>query len=452
MKASTNSGAIKNKLKRVFKWFYPGMHVKRWVLLIILGLLILIGGVLLFFLDWTVLLRIKSALQYLFAQLPFSPLADPWREIIALGFLIVAIALIIYGVKNLIESLVSVILPEHREKLADIVFEKRLPRKSVRIVAIGGGTGLSTLLRGIKRLPVEPTALVTVADDGGSSGRLRQELGILPPGDIRNCLVALSDTEPLMEDLFQYRFDEGPSLGGHNFGNIFIAALTKITGDFAQAVISASQVLRVKGRALPITLDDVTLRAEFEDGTVEEGETRIRQAGKKIKSLSLQPHDSHPLENVLELIRTADAIILGPGSLFTSVIPPLLQKEVTMAIKQSWATKIYVANIMTEHGETDGFTVSDHLSVLFSHAGGKICDYCLINKTPISAETLKRYSLEFAEPVKIDVEKVRALGVIPVVSDLAIEEQVVRHDPLKLAQSLWGLILKAKHKRSNVSL
>lgn len=438
---------IRDKLKSIFKWFYPGMHVKRWILIIILGLLILIGGVLLFFLDWTVLLRIKSALQYLFAQLPFSPLNDPWREIIALGFLIVAVTLIVYGVKKLIESLVSVILPEHRQKLADIVFEKRLPRKSLKIVAIGGGTGLSTLLRGIKQLPVEPTALVTVADDGGSSGRLRQELGILPPGDIRSCLVALSDTEPLMEDLFQYRFEEGPSLGGHNFGNIFIAALTKITGDFGQAVISASQVLRVKGKALPITLNDVTLRAEFEDGTIEEGETRIRQAGKKIKSLSLKPVDSQPLAEVLELIRTADAIILGPGSLFTSVIPPILQREVSMAIKESWATKIYVANIMTEHGETDDFTVSDHLRVLFSHAGSKTCDYCLINRASISEEALKRYRLELAEPVRIDTEKVRALGVIPVIADLAMEEQVVRHDPSKLAQSLWGVILKAKHRR-----
>lgn len=409
-----------------------------------LGLLILICAVILYFLDWMVLLKIKTALSYLFSQLPFSPLAEPWREIIATVLLIVSAALIVWGLSKLIESLVIVILPEHPEKLSEIVYEKRRGKKGFKIIAIGGGTGLSTLLRGLKLLPCEPLAVVTVADDGGSSGRLRKELGILPPGDIRNCLVALSDTEPLMEDLFQYRFEKGESLGGHNFGNIFIAALTQVTGDFGKAVLAASDVLRVKGQALPFTLDDVTLEAEFLDGTREEGETKIRETGKRIKKLYLKPGNTRPLPGLIDQIRAADVILIGPGSLFTSIIPPFLQPEVAEAVRNAKCPRIYVANIMTEHGETDGFSVSDHLKVLFEHAGGKVCDYCVISTSPISDEVLARYQEEQAEPVRVEAQSIKALGVVPILADLTKRDSVLRHDPEKLARVIWKLIMQRK--------
>ncbi|MGB9833620.1 MAG: gluconeogenesis factor YvcK family protein [bacterium] len=430
----------------MLRWLYPGMRVKRWILLMGLGLLILICAVILYFLDWMVLLKIKTALSYLFSQLPFSPLAEPWREIIATVLLIVSAALIVWGLSKLIESLVIVILPEHPEKLSEIVYEKRRGKKGFKIIAIGGGTGLSTLLRGLKLLPCEPLAVVTVADDGGSSGRLRKELGILPPGDIRNCLVALSDTEPLMEDLFQYRFEKGESLGGHNFGNIFIAALTQVTGDFGKAVLAASDVLRVKGQALPFTLDDVTLEAEFLDGTREEGETKIRETGKRIKKLYLKPGNTKPLPGLIDQIRSADVILIGPGSLFTSIIPPFLQPEVAEAVRNAKCPRIYVANIMTEHGETDGFSVSDHLKVLFEHAGGKVCDYCVISTSPISDEVLARYKEEQAEPVRVEAQSIKALGVVPILADLTKRDSVLRHDPEKLARVIWKLIMQRKRR------
>lgn len=442
---------IKERAKRSLRWLYPGMRVKRWILLMGLGLLILIAAVILYFLDWMVLLKIKMALSYIFSQLPFSPLAEPWREIIATFLLVIAVFLIAFGLSKLIESLVTVILPEHPEKLSEIVYEKRKGKRGFKVIAIGGGTGLSTLLRGLKLLPCEPLAVVTVADDGGSSGRLRKELGILPPGDIRNCLVALSDTEPLMENLFQYRFQKGESLGGHNFGNIFIAALTQVTGDFGKAVLAASDVLKVKGQALPFTLDDVTLEAEFVDGSSEEGETKIRNAGKRIKRLYLKPRNTKPLPGLIEYINSADLILIGPGSLFTSIIPPFLQPEVAEAVKKARCLRIYIANIMTEHGETDGFSVSDHLKVLFEHAGGKVCDYCIISTSPISLGILERYREEQAEPVKIDPGAIRALGVTPVLADLTKKDEILRHDPEKLAKMIWQFLTRRKRMETRIN-
>jgi len=423
------------------------MGVKRWLLLMGIGLVLLAGAVILYFLDWTVLLRIKNALMSFFATLPFSPLADPWREIIATVVLVGSLLLIFFGLRNLIDSIVNVILPEHPERLPEIIYAKRKGSKGLKFVTIGGGTGLSSLLRGIKLLPCEPQAIVTVADDGGSSGRLREELGILPPGDIRNCLVALSDTEPLMEDLFQYRFERGVSLGGHNFGNIFIAALTQVTGDFGQAVVAASQVLRVKGQVFPFTLDDVTLEAEFEDGTKEEGETSIRLAGKKIVRLSLKPPHPQVFQGLVDIINGADVIIIGPGSLYTSVIPPCLEPEVAQAIRNFSGPRIYITNIMTEHGETDHFSASDHLRVLFDHAGGKICDYCVISTSVIPPNILDKYKEEQSEPVKIDLDKIKEMGVTPVLGDITMKSSVLRHDPEKLARLLWGLVSQMPRKR-----
>jgi uncharacterized cofD-like protein len=437
----------RGRLASNLKWLYPGMHVKRWILIIVAGTVLLIFSMILFFLDWTVLITIKMFIQNLFAYLPIAPMADPWREIIALSILALSLFLIFFGGRKLVVSVLTAVLPEHAETLAEMVYAKRLRQKRLKVVAIGGGTGLATLLRGVKRLPVELTAIVTVSDDGGSSGKLRQELGILPPGDVRNCLVALSEAEPLMENLFQYRFAPDSSLGGHNFGNLFIAALTKTTGDFGKAVLGASQVLRVNGQVLPFTLDNVMLQADFVDGTQLSGETAIREAVKPIVRVRLVPEAIQPTPGILERITEADLILIGPGSLFTSLIPPFLQPNLAQAVRQARVPRIFVMNVMTEHGETDGCSAADHLEKLFQHAGGRVADYCLISNSPISEATLARYREESAEPVKIDLERVSTMGVKSLVVDLTAEGKTLRHDSAKLAQAIWAQALLSRRHR-----
>ncbi len=434
-------------LRSNLKWLYPGMHVKRWILLILAGLALLVLAIVLFFSDWLTLVRIKIFFQSLFAYLPFAPLSEPWREIIAMVVFTVAIILILYGGRQLVASVVTAIIPAHAEALVEMVFAKRLKGKKLKVVAIGGGTGLATLLRGIKKLPVELTAIVTVSDDGGSSGRLRQELGILPPGDVRNCLVSLSEAEPLMEDLFQYRFAPDSSLGGHNFGNLFIAALSKVTGDFGQAVLGASQVLRISGQVLPFTLDNVMLQATFTDGSQLEGETAIREAGKQIDQVRLVPDSTQPTPEVLLRIAQADLILIGPGSLFTSLIPPLLQPNLAQSLREAKAPRLLVMNVMTEHGETDGFSASGHLLQLFRHAGGKVVDYCLLSNTPISSETLARYREELAIPVQLDLAGIQSLGVTPLLADLTVEGKTLRHDSDKLARAVWRQVWSSRRRK-----
>ncbi|MBV8152290.1 MAG: YvcK family protein [Candidatus Eremiobacteraeota bacterium] len=341
--------------------------------------------------------------------------------------------------------IVGVLIPEGKDRIVDALFQTRL-RSGYRIVAIGGGTGLSTLLRGLKRRTLNLTAVVTVSDDGGSSGRLQKELGILPPGDVRNCLVALADDEALVTDLFRYRFHLGEGLSGHSFGNLFLAAMTGITGNFDAAVKESSRVLNVKGRVLPATLSVSRLVATMEDGGIVEGESAITASKRPIKKITLDPH-ALPLAEVIEAIRSADAIVLGPGSLYTSIVPNLLVDRIAREIEAASAVKIYVCNVMTQPGETDGFTASRHLEVMLEHADAKVCDYVVVNSEP-PRRLRDLYAEEGQVWIEPDVAGLAELGVKPVVADVIGETTNVRHDPEKLANVVIALIDDAIAERA----
>lgn len=326
----------------------------------------------------------------------------------------------------------------------------------LRVVAIGGGTGLSTLLKGLKRYVPAPdtirsaqaaeilidelSAVVTVSDDGGSSGRLRKEFNMLPPGDIRNCIVALSEDEALLSRLFQHRFSKGSGLEGHSFGNLFLAALTSITSDFAEAVRLSAEILFTRGHIFPATTSNVELEAIMEDGTRVRGETKITASKGRIKELVLVPPDVQPLPQTLEAIANADLITIGPGSLFTSLIPNLLVRGIPQAIIDSRATKVFVCNLMTQANESLGLSAGDHICALNQHAGGRIFDYALINRTPVSPELKAKYALEGASQIVADLDRIASLGVHPVLGNYLEEAGVARHATDQVARDLIALV------------
>ena len=314
-----------------------------------------------------------------------------------------------------------------------------------KIVAIGGGTGLSTMLRGMKKYTDNLTAIVTVADDGGGSGLLRQDLGMLPPGDIRNCILALAETEPIMEKLLRYRFTEG-SLSGQSFGNLFLAAMDGISENFEEAIKRVSDVLKVTGRVLPVTLNDVNIEAELENGDIVQGETKIGHAiadtNSRIKEVRLIPADADPLPEVIRAIYDADLIILGPGSLYTSITPNLIVKGVSEAILNSRALKVYVCNIMTQPGETDDMTAYQHAMALCGHAGGKIMDYCIVNKEKIPEHFIEKYKVDGSRAVEVNHIKFNLAGIKLIEGDFVKDcGEFVRHDYDKLAKTLADLLL-----------
>jgi uncharacterized cofD-like protein len=327
-----------------------------------------------------------------------------------------------------------------------------------RIVALGGGTGLSTLLRGLKehvvRRPDELAtaerpisdlaAIVTVTDDGGSSGRLRRENRILPPGDIRNCMVALSKDEALMGRLFQYRFHAGHGLKGHNFGNLFLAALTHVTGDFIEAIRVTSKVLAIRGRIFPSTLSNVHLVATLANGNVVHGETRISASRDPIKRLSLSPSRVHPLPAAIEAIDHADLILMGPGSLYTSVLPNLLIPEIAAAIARSKAPRVYIANLMTQPGETTGYGLADHVCAIQKHVPRRVIDYVVANRQTVSPQLVRRYRAEGATPVAVDLPALRSLGCRVILDDLVEEHGVLRHNNERLSNLLLEEFLRTK--------
>ena len=307
-----------------------------------------------------------------------------------------------------------------------------------KVVVIGGGTGLSTMLRGLKQYTSHITAIVTVGDDGGGSGKLREDLGMLPPGDIRNCILALADTEPLMEDLLQYRFTEG-SLKGQCFGNLFLAAMAGISENFEDAVQKMSSVLAVKGKVLPVTLDDMKLITELENGEIIEGESKIPSEvivrNTRIKKIAIKPIDAKPLEEAIKAINNADVIIMGPGSLYTSIIPNLLVKGIPEAICKSPAKKVYISNVMTQPGETDGFKVSNHLKVLMDYGVAENIDYVIANNGIIPPDIKEKYAKENAELVVLDYENISNLNVNVIEADLIkITKRYVKHNAEKLAE------------------
>jgi uncharacterized cofD-like protein len=351
-------------------------------------------------------------------------------------------------------------------KLADLVsLEKTTRERGLRVVAIGGGTGLSTLLKGLKRFTVTPAellvtrsdapvirdlcAVVTVSDDGGSSGRLRKELNMLPPGDIRNCIVALSEDEALLSKLFRHRFEKGSGLEGHSFGNLFLAALTSITKDFSEAVRLSSEILLTRGHIHPATTSNIELEALMEDGTRVRGETNITASKVRIQELFLVPPDVEPLPQTLDAIAHADIISVGPGSLFTSLIPNLLVHGIANAIVSSHATKVYICNLMTQANESLGLSAADHIRALNQHAGQQVFDYALMNRTPVSDTLKAKYALEGACQIVNDLDAVEALGVIPVLGDYLEEGDVARHNTVRVAGDLVDLASQSGALRRN---
>jgi uncharacterized cofD-like protein len=309
-----------------------------------------------------------------------------------------------------------------------------------RIVVIGGGTGLSVLLKGLKKYSSKLTAIVTVTDDGGSSGRLRNELGVLPPGDIRSCLVALAETETLMDKVFQHRFLGGEGLRGHNLGNLLLVAMTEITGDFISAIKEVSKVLAVRGTVLPATLEHISLGAKMQDGNIITGETSIRDYSNKIEKLFLIPRQCRPVPDTLKAIMDADAVVVGPGSLYTSIIPNLLVNEVAEAIVNSKAVTFYVNNIMTEQGETDNYNSADHLKVIINHIGRQLFDYVIINTGIIDEDRLNRYRQEQAVPVQEADTEIINMGIKILKQDLVADTGVAWHDPDKLARTILEVL------------
>lgn len=404
-----------------FKWFYPGMGVKRWIFMCSLGLslLVLIS-----------LTAVKSLSQ---------------THLLLAGFvtavLIFGVFLIVVSVKNMLRTFVRALMPrEKEEELVDLVYQNRIERtleRAPRVVAIGGGTGLSALLSGLKLFTHNITAIVTVTDTGGSSGRLRKELDILPPGDIRNCLVALADQAPLMSELFQYRFEDGQGLKGHSFGNLFITALSKVTGDFDRAVKESSKVLAIRGRVIPSCLENVSLVATFEDGTIVEGETNITSKRKKIRSLKLNPEDCSATDEALDAIDNADIIILGPGSLYTSVLPNVLIPDIQKHILMSSAYKVYVANVMTQPGETEHLTASDHIRVLVEHTDERLIDSCIVNNGIVPDSLVRIYEAEGASKVVLDLERIVEMGYEVAAGNIVQLDGQVRHDSEKLAKLIF---------------
>jgi uncharacterized cofD-like protein len=411
-------------------WLLPGLQIKRWFLLTFLGtFFIALGGAIVLELH-----PINQSIEVVRSVAQKSPSSFT-------GTLVVLFGLIFFfmGWKKANSSIMDAIDPGDRAHLLETLYRRRKLNRGPKIVAIGGGTGLSSILKGLKHITNNITAVVTVGDDGGSSGRLREEMGILPPGDIRNCIAALADEEDLVTELFQYRFRSGNGLEGHSFGNLFLSALCAITGDMVTAVKESSKVLAIRGQVLPSTLDDMRLIAEMDDGRVILGESHIPEAGGKIKCLRTEPMHLQPLPDAVLAIEAADIIILGPGSLYTSIIPNLLVDGITEAISDSKAKKIYICNVMTQPGETDEYSAADHVSAILEHCKYKnVIDAIFVNDSLPKNLALK-YKAANSVPVKIDIENLKKLGVKVVIKRLIEKnkEGYVRHSPRRLARAVY---------------
>ena len=418
----------------LIKWLYPGMKMKRWLVLFAIGVLLVSFGAALA-LNYEYLGRAEEEI-FRFVYMTVGSYNYAITMAIGLVIIVVGACFMMFSTRSIIRSIIAVLIPDRSEKIVDLIYQKQRLSRGPIVTVIGGGHGLSVLLRGIKESTSNVSAVVTVADDGGSSGRLREELGIIPPGDLRNCLVALADTEPLMEKLFQYRFKGSTALAGHSFGNLFIAAMNEVTGDMETALKESSKVLAVKGRVIPASKVSVRLDAIMSDGTVVEGESQIPEARKKIRRVQLFPKKVPAVPAALEAIENSDAIILGPGSLYTSIMPNLLVEGVAKALKKSKAIKIYICNVMTQPGETDNYSASAHAKAILDHTGRGAIDYVLVNSAPIP----KNFCEGESQPVEVDEEKINALGCGLIKADLISEIDAGRHDPDKLCKAVMKII------------
>jgi uncharacterized cofD-like protein len=420
----------------MWKLLRPGLNVKRWFLVLLAGMVILSLGV-----AFAVTDAYRNAVVpewVTIATLQFLPL------LVRAGiFLIVGGAISLVGVVGLYRSLNDV-LPSNSQTLIERIYEYRVRQGGPRIVCIGGGTGMPTVLRGLKHHSANITAIVTVGDDGGSSGRLRREHGILPPGDFRNNIVALAEVEPLMARLFQYRFGEGSPLGGHSFGNLFVLAMTGITGSFEHALRETTRVLAVQGVILPSTLEDVEICAEFDDGTEARGESHIPEIGKPIRRLYLRPEHPAAQPEAVSAILEADLVVLGPGSLYTSVVPNLLVEGIAKALIQSDGLKVYVCNVATQPGETDGYNVEAHVEAMVRHLPGKVnpLDVVIAPMHPADATVDEPgITLVKAGPSRLTQPRV-------VVEDVVRDDLALRHDPEKLATVLMRVYEEERRARA----
>lgn len=405
------------KILKFIKWFYPGLKIKRWISLLLIGLIFIL-----------------VASPYLSKDKHFA--------LRMVSFLVIAVGIGAFsvGTVSLIKSFFEVIYPNKDKELIDIIYEKRYLSKGPKIVAFGGGTGLSTILEGLKEYTSNVAGIVTVADEGGSSGRLREEFGILPPGDIRHCLVSLAEAPQLMRDLFQYRFQEGNGIKGHSFGNLFITAMTQVAGSFQDAVEESSKVLAIRGKVVPSSLENIRLKAEYLDGSMKEGEDKIPKEKKPIKRIYLVPEDAKPNPLALEVIKEADIILLGPGSLFTSILPNLLLKEIGETIcRRKDIPKIYICNVMTQYGETDGFTAYEHVEALISHIGKDIMNCCLVNCGKLEHDLLLKYSQEESFPVILDIRRIKERNIFVFENDVVSKTNHLRHDPYKTAKQIINI-------------
>ena len=414
---------------RLPRWMYPGMHLKRWLVLLLSGIAILGLGAAIFIRD---LYRQTAADEIAIVYWLTGAWLEP--EVRAAVVAVLGLGLTGIGMWGLMRSVVSPFVARG-DSVMEVLYTKRYLARGPRIVALGGGTGLSTLLRGLKGYSANITAVVAVADDGGSSGRLRQQLGIVPPGDIRNCIAALADAEPLMTQLMQYRFPQGSGLDDHAFGNLFIAAMTAVTGDFEEAVRESNRVLAVRGQVLPATSVPLNLSAQLVSGKHLYGQAGMTQADEPIERVFIEPDDVRANPEALERILEADMIVIGPGSLFSSVLPNLLIRDVRDALAAAPGVKVYVCNVATQAGETANLTASQHLNMLFAHVGDDLVDYVILNRN----RDARPPAGWRAQPVEIDVAKLEELPVVIVEEDVIDPHNAHRHDPAKLAAAIMRL-------------
>jgi uncharacterized cofD-like protein len=419
---------------RSLKWLIPGMQIKRWLLLLLGGVTLAALGLAYALIELYDTVAVPSLMQQLVSVLTLQPLPQ-WLRAFLFGS--VGLAALGYGLLGLNRSLLTAVNPEGTRDLVEHVDRRRRRRSAPKIVVLGGGTGLSTLLRGLKEHTDQLTAIVTVADDGGSSGRLRQSLGVHPPGDFRQCIAALANTEPLMQRLFEYRFGDGSELGGHAFGNLFIVAMTGITGSFESALRASSRVLAVRGRIVPSTLEHVTLFAELEDDRVMAGESKVPKGEAPIRRVFLEPREARAYPEAVSALLEADIVVLGPGSLYTSVLPNLLVPDIAAAVEATRAPVVYVANVATQPGETTGYDLADHVAAIRRHLRRRIIDIVLANDNmaPLDAdETIEAVPPELVATGLFGVGTPRL-----VLTDLVDELDPIRHDPGKLGAAVMAL-------------
>ena len=429
--------------KRWFRWLIPGLNIKRWLALFSVGVgLLIIGISLMFNYQWLAVVE-DFVLQYSFELTGFYN----YNILIGTGLFLLAfgILLMLIGTSKVIKTIIRAVLPVQNSKVSDMIFQNIRLEKGPKIVVIGGGTGLSNLLRGLKVHTNNLTAIVTVADDGGSSGRLREDYQMIAPGDLRNCLVALAEQEGVMEDIFKFRFDGNGDLAGHSFGNLFITALTQVHGgDVEEALKAASNLLRVRGRVIPSSTELIKLVAELADGSIIEGESNIPTANSPIKRVYSQPANPKPEGAALQAIDEADAIILGPGSLYTSIIPNLLTDKIAEHLRASKANKIYICNVMTQPGETDGYSVADHVDALLRHGGEGIVETVLVNESELTPAIIENYRKVGSTPVEIDSDRLKAKHIRTVKANLVDNKDTAIHNHDRLGKVIMDIVYAMK--------